>query len=174
MESDKEQIFIALGSNLDQPDRQVEDGLRALCALSEVQVVNCSGLYSTEPMGPADQPDFVNAVCQVTSVLQPIELLDALQAIEKASGRHANGKRWGPRTLDLDLLLYGERLISSERLTVPHPGLLERSFVLFPLLEIAPNCCVPEKGPAREYESSVENYGIKRLCDIGVDYRPCT
>ncbi len=174
MESDEEQIFIALGSNLDQPDRQVQDGLRALCASSDVQVLNCSGLYSTQPMGPADQPDFVNAVCQVTSGLQPIDLLDVLQAIEKASGRDANGKRWGPRTLDLDLLLYGERLISSERLTVPHPGLLERSFVLFPLLEIAPNCRVPEKGLASNYQSTVKNYGIERIRDVGVDYRSAT
>ena len=173
MEADDEQIFIALGSNLDQPDRQIEDGLRHLCVSSVLQVIKCSGLYSTQPMGPSDQPDFVNAVCQVTSELSPLDLFDVLQAIEQLSGRDAHGKRWGPRILDLDLLLYGERVLNCKRLTVPHPGMLERSFVLLPLLEIAPNCQVPEKGLARDYQLTMKDFGIKRIRDIGVDYRPC-
>jgi 2-amino-4-hydroxy-6-hydroxymethyldihydropteridine diphosphokinase len=107
----------------------------------------CSSLYRSAPMGPANQPDYVNAVMAVETALAPLALLDALQALETAFGRVRHGERWGPRTLDLDILLYGSEILATDRLTVPHPGLAEREFVLYPLQEIAPDLNIPGLGP---------------------------
>lgn len=107
----------------------------------------CSSLYRSAPLGPANQPDYVNAVMAVETALAPLALLDALQALETAFGRVRHGERWGPRTLDLDILLYGSEILATDRLTVPHPGLAEREFVLYPLQEIAPDLNIPGLGP---------------------------
>jgi len=139
--------YIGLGSNLDNPAQQVSRALRELTALEGVRVTAQSRLYHNPPMGPQDQPDYINAVAQVVTDLAPEALLDGLLAIEEAHGRVRGAVHWGPRTLDLDLLIYGDAEISSARLTVPHPGLPERAFVLYPLREIAPDLVILRLGP---------------------------
>lgn len=136
--------YVALGSNLAQPERQVRQAAVALGALPETALRLISPLYRTAPMGPPGQPDYVNAVAALQTTLAPLALLDELQAIEQTQGRVREGERWGPRTLDLDLLLYGDTTIADERLTVPHPGLKERSFVVVPLHDIAPDLVLPD------------------------------
>lgn len=138
--------YVALGSNLNDPRRQVERAMVALDALPESALRRCSRLYVTPPMGPGDQPDYVNAVACLDTHLSPFEMLDALQAIEQQQGRVRGGERWGPRTLDLDLLLHGDCRMASPRLTLPHPGMHERDFVLYPLAEIAPGLTIPGLG----------------------------
>lgn len=133
-----EPVYIGLGANLDDPRRQVESALRELQHLPDTQVVAVSPLYRTAPVGPAQQPDFINAVACLQTALKPLPLLAALQQIERQHGRIRSGQRWGPRTLDLDLLLYGARVLESSTLCVPHPQMHCRAFVLVPLADIAP------------------------------------
>ena len=130
-------VYIGIGSNLQQPIQQVKQALLRLAEIPRTRLVTCSPLYRSAPLGSADQPDYINAVAEVATELTPLDLLNALQAIEQQQGRVRSGKRWGPRTLDLDLLLYGDQQIANDRLTVPHPGLGERNFVLYPLYDIA-------------------------------------
>ncbi|MCC7412549.1 MAG: 2-amino-4-hydroxy-6-hydroxymethyldihydropteridine diphosphokinase [Gammaproteobacteria bacterium] len=143
--SGRVRAYIGLGSNLDDPVAQVRRGAQALARLPDSALVAVSSLYRTPPMGPADQPDFINAVATVDTGLAPEALLDALQAIELAQGRRRT-RHWGERTLDLDILLYGDRVIASPRLRVPHPGIARRAFVLAPLAELAPDLCIPAHG----------------------------
>jgi 2-amino-4-hydroxy-6-hydroxymethyldihydropteridine diphosphokinase len=124
--------YIGLGSNLQQPIQQVKQALLHLAELPQTHLLNASPLYRSAPLGPADQPDYINAVAALATRLSPLALLDALQTIERQQGRVREGERWGPRTLDLDLLLYAEQKIQNDRLRVPHPGLGERNFVLYP------------------------------------------
>jgi 2-amino-4-hydroxy-6-hydroxymethyldihydropteridine diphosphokinase len=140
-------VYIGLGSNLDQPERQVQLALEALAELPETVVTAHSSLYRSEPLGPPGQPDYINAVAALETGLSPLDLLAALQGIEARQGRVREGERWGPRPLDLDILLYGEQVSDDPRLTLPHPGLYERNFVLYPLAEIAPGLSIPGKGP---------------------------
>jgi len=135
--------FIGLGSNLDNPQQQVCRAFDELAQLPHCQLLQRSALYRSDPVGPQDQPDFINAVAELHTTLEPEALLDQLQALEQAHQR-VRKIHWGPRTLDLDLLLYGEHTIASERLSVPHPYLRERSFVLWPLAEIAPELQLPD------------------------------
>ena len=137
--------YIGLGSNLDHPVNQVRSALDELAELTNTQTVAQSKLYRSAPLGPADQPDYVNAVAAVQTMLSAEALLDALQAIELAHHR-VRVQHWGPRTLDLDILLFGDEWIQSEPLTVPHPELANRRFVLQPLCEIAPELVVPGMG----------------------------
>lgn len=130
-------VYIGVGSNLQQPIEQVKQALQSLAEIPRTQLMTCSPLYRSVPLGPADQPDYINAVAAVATELTPVDLLDALQTIEQQQGRVRSSERWGPRTLDLDLLLYGDQQIANDRLTVPHPGLGERNFVLYPLYDIA-------------------------------------
>jgi len=136
-------VFIAVGSNLGDPVSQANVAIDALKKLPKSQFVQTSSLYSSTPMGPQDQPDYINAVVELTTELTPLELLDCTQRIELEQGRVRKEERWGPRTLDLDILLYGNEVMDSERLTVPHYGMKEREFVLYPLAEIAPNLTLP-------------------------------
>jgi 2-amino-4-hydroxy-6-hydroxymethyldihydropteridine diphosphokinase len=136
-------VFIAVGSNLGDPVSQANVAIDALKQLPKSQFVQTSSLYSSTPMGPQDQPDYINAVVELTTKLTPLELLDCTQRIELEQGRVRKEERWGPRTLDLDILLYGNEVMDSERLTVPHYGMKEREFVLYPLAEIAPNLTLP-------------------------------
>ncbi|BAN69323.1 2-amino-4-hydroxy-6-hydroxymethyldihydropteridine diphosphokinase [endosymbiont of unidentified scaly snail isolate Monju] len=138
-------VHVGLGSNLEDPRRQIERAFEALAALPETVLAARSSLYRSAPMGPADQPDYLNAVAALDTQLAPLPLLDALQEIERAQ-RRVRGRRWGPRTLDLDLLLYGDRQIDLPRLQVPHPGMHQRCFVLLPLLEVAGDIEIPERG----------------------------
>lgn len=136
--------YIALGSNLRNPLEQLRSAVRAIGALADSRIGKISTCYSGPAVGPGAQPDYLNAVLQLDTRLAPLALLTELQAIEQRQGR-VRSTRWGPRTLDLDLLLYGDRRIDSERLVVPHPGMAGRNFVLYPLLEIAPaNLMLPD------------------------------
>ncbi|MEM9604368.1 MAG: 2-amino-4-hydroxy-6-hydroxymethyldihydropteridine diphosphokinase [Pseudomonadota bacterium] len=136
---------IALGSNLDNPRAQVERAIDTLRRRADIEVVAVSRLYGSAPVGPA-QPDYVNAALAADTALAPLELLDLLQSIEQQQLRRRDGARWGPRTLDLDLLLYGDDVIDVPRLTVPHPRLAERAFVLRPLSDVCPACVIPGLG----------------------------
>lgn len=135
--------FVGVGSNLDDPRQQVTLAIVALAELPDTALVSQSAFYRSSPMGPSDQPDFINAVVAVLTQLRPQALLAQMQAIERKQGRKRDGERWGPRTLDLDLLAYSSEIIDEDGLTVPHPGIVERNFVLLPWQEIAPNFVVP-------------------------------
>lgn len=158
--------YIALGSNLDEPPAQVRRALVELARLEGATLRAVSSLYRSSPMGPADQPDYINAVAALETGLAPHALLNALQAIEQAHGRRRGAQRWGPRTLDLDVLLYGQETIDDQRLTIPHPGISERAFVLFPLQEIvAPDFMIPGHGSLQELLPRVAADRPERLPD---------
>lgn len=142
--------YVGLGSNLNDPAQQVQAALAALNGIPETRCLRYSSLYRSAPLGQADQPDYINAVAMLNTRLSARQLLTELQAIERIHGRVRGAERWGPRTLDLDLLLYGDIRLESEELTVPHPRLAERSFVLYPLCEIAPDLEIPEFGGLRQ------------------------
>lgn len=129
--------YIGLGSNLEEPIAQMHSAIEHLSAHPDLADFHVSTLYSSKPVGPQDQPDYVNAVASMRTQLTPIELLDVLQSIEQAHHR-VRERHWGPRTLDLDLLLYNNETIDLPRLTVPHPYMLERGFVIRPLMDLAP------------------------------------
>ncbi|WP_445774074.1 2-amino-4-hydroxy-6-hydroxymethyldihydropteridine diphosphokinase [Shewanella sp.] len=136
------EVYVALGANLANPTQQLDSAVEALSTLTTDGSVRVSSYYCSKPMGDVIQPDYVNAVAGFVTTLSPIKLLDALQAIEQQQGR-VRIQRWGPRTLDLDLLLYGQQQINETRLIVPHYGMKQRSFVLVPLAEIAPTLTLP-------------------------------
>lgn len=154
--------YIGLGSNLNQPRQQVEAALKELDALPKTCCIARSRLYRSAPMGPQDQPDYINAVAVLNTALNPHRLLTELQAIEQRHNR-VRKRRWGERTLDLDLLLYGDLKIATVALTIPHPGLQERAFVLYPLAEIAPDVIVPGQGRAAELAARCSPLGLQRL-----------
>ncbi|HWP94441.1 MAG TPA: 2-amino-4-hydroxy-6-hydroxymethyldihydropteridine diphosphokinase [Gammaproteobacteria bacterium] len=158
--------YVGLGSNLADPPRQVRAALDELGGLPDTTLRAASALYENPPLGPLDQPDFVNAVARLETGLEPEALLARLRAIERAHGRIRGGDRWGPRTLDLDLLLYGDRLIDTPDLVVPHPGLHERPFVLYPLAEIAPDLVIPGRGPLSELLRACPRGTLRRLGDV--------
>ncbi|MBY5993659.1 2-amino-4-hydroxy-6-hydroxymethyldihydropteridine diphosphokinase [Ferrimonas balearica] len=135
--------FVALGSNLHDPQNQLRQAFDALAQLPDTTLVAHSSLYRSPPMAGMDQPEYLNAVAALDTALAPLALLDALQGIENAQGRERE-LRWGARTLDLDLLIYGDQAFESERLTLPHYGLAERAFVLIPLFELAPDLVLPD------------------------------
>ena len=159
-----ERAYIGLGSNLAEPQEQLHRALTALGELPGCHLVAVSSLYASDPLGPADQPRYCNAVAALDTDLEPLQLLDALQAIEQAQGRERKAERWGPRTLDLDILLFGERLIDEPRLTVPHYHLHARTFVLYPLAEIAPSDLrLPDARRLAELLAACPFEGIERL-----------
>lgn len=155
--------FVGIGSNLDDPATQVRDALEALGRLPDTRRVAASRRYRNPPMGPRVQPDYVNAVAELATGLEPLALLDALQGLEAWAGRRRAGERWGPRSLDLDLLLYGDRRIALPRLTVPHPGLRQRAFVLYPLAELDPELTIPGEGPLRALLAAVSAEALEPL-----------
>lgn len=138
-------VYIGLGSNLDNPVQQLKTALDELNQLPDTRLIRASSLYRSKPVGPQDQPDFINAVACLETTLEPLALLDQLQALEQAH-RRIRERHWGPRTLDLDLLLYDDQQVSHPRLTVPHSQMHLRGFVLLPLMEISPNLTLPGKG----------------------------
>lgn len=138
--------YIGIGSNLEAPATQVERALAAIAALPGCKLVSSSSKYLSAPLGPADQPDYINAVVAILTRLNAADLLAELQAIERTQGRTRSGERWGARTLDLDLLVFGSESIDEPGLTVPHPRIAERNFVLLPLAEIAPQLQIPGLG----------------------------
>ncbi len=159
------EVFIALGANLANPKTQILNAIQALRQLPKSELVACSPLYSSSPMGPQDQPDYVNAVARLTTHLPPHALLDEMQRIEQEHGRVRKEERWGPRTLDLDLLLYGQLVIQDERLTVPHYGMKQRSFVLVPLSDVAPELTLPDGQKLAELVAVCDCSTLFRLPD---------
>ncbi|WCE29216.1 2-amino-4-hydroxy-6-hydroxymethyldihydropteridine diphosphokinase [Vibrio sp. SCSIO 43137] len=153
-------VYIAVGSNLSDPVQQAKQAIDALKKLPDSQFIQASSLYSSKPMGPEDQPDYINAVVQIETQLSPTDLLDQTQRIELEHGRVRKDERWGPRTLDLDILLYGEQIIETERLTIPHYGMKTREFVLYPLAEITPNLILPDGSELQVLLQSVARNGL--------------
>ena len=153
---------VGVGSNLEGPAAQVTSGLRALGELPETRLLRQSALYATPPMGPPDQPDYVNAVALIATRLRPLALLDALQAIEQAHYR-VRERHWGPRTLDLDLISYGDLVLAHPRLVLPHPGIAERAFVVIPLLEIAPELRLPGLPTLASLAAALAAHPIRRM-----------
>ncbi len=134
---------MGLGSNLDNPIKQVTKALEELKLLPNTHLKTHSALYRTKPLGSQNQPNYINAVAMLVTKLSPLILLDHLQAIENKQGRVRGAERWGPRTLDLDMLLYDNLELQDDRLILPHPGLYERDFVLYPLYECSPDLILP-------------------------------
>ena len=154
--------YVGLGSNLEQPVRQVLAAFDELGDLPRTTVVARSSLYRSAPVGKTDQPDFVNAVAKLDTSLAPAELMNALLAIETRHGRQ-RAERNAARTLDLDLLLYDGEVIREAALTVPHPRMHERAFVLLPLAEISPEATIPMRGPVAGLLASVANQTVQRI-----------
>jgi 2-amino-4-hydroxy-6-hydroxymethyldihydropteridine diphosphokinase len=153
--------FIGLGGNLGEVKARLEAAIDAIDALPGVTVTARSRFFRTPPWGNVSQPDFINAAVEVSTTLEPRALLDALLSIEREAGRVRDGERWGPRTLDLDLLAYADAVIDDDRLSVPHPRIADRAFVLLPLADIAADVVLP---------------GLGRVADLlaRVDASPCT
>jgi 2-amino-4-hydroxy-6-hydroxymethyldihydropteridine diphosphokinase len=154
--------YVAIGSNLNQPQRQVGDAFERLAALPDTRLELRSQIYLTRPMGPQDQPDFVNAAAGLLTRLGARELLDALLEIERAMGR-SRQERWGPRIIDLDLVWMHGAVIDEPGLTLPHPGVSERNFVLYPLSDIAPTLMIPGHGRVADLKSRVSGGGVSVL-----------
>lgn len=155
--------YVGIGSNQGDPARQVREAALALDSLTETRLVAVSSSYASAPLGDVPQPDFVNAVAAILTRLPPERLLAALKAQERAAGRQIGGPRWGPRPLDLDVLVYGAQRIATADLTVPHPGIALRNFVLLPLGELAPDLDVPGLGRVASLPVDVAQPRITRL-----------
>lgn len=154
--------YIGLGSNLGDPQQQINRALTELDTLEGCSLCRASSLYASPPMGPADQPDYVNAVAEIHTVLEAGLLLDQLQEIE-AHHRREPTHRWGPRTLDLDLLLYGDNVIETSRLSVPHPGIAKRHFVLYPLAELNSSLVIPGAGMVESLVANCPQDGLVKI-----------
>jgi 2-amino-4-hydroxy-6-hydroxymethyldihydropteridine diphosphokinase len=154
--------YVGLGANIGEPRRQLQAALEDLRQIPESQLVANSSFYRSAPVGYAEQPDFLNAVAALETVLEPEALLDSLQDIESRHGR-TRSFQGAPRTLDLDLLLYGDRTLASPRLTLPHPRMHERAFVLQPLAEIAPGAAIPGKGRVSDLLRLCEHQAVERM-----------
>lgn len=158
--------YIGLGSNLEDSRQHILSALIELGRIHATRLAARSSLYRSAAIGPPGQPDYVNAAAALFTELEPHELLDELQAIEHRHGRQRT-LRWGPRTLDLDLLLFGERQVDSTRLTVPHPQMHLRAFVLVPLLEIAPRIQIPGHGAAADLLADIDASDVMPLVSAG-------
>jgi 2-amino-4-hydroxy-6-hydroxymethyldihydropteridine diphosphokinase len=154
--------LVALGANLGDPAAQVRRAVTELACLPDTRLTACSSLYLSKPVGFLQQPDYVNAVAALSTKLTPRSLLAGLLEIESRHGRRRDFKN-APRTLDLDLLLYDGLVMHEPGLTLPHPRMLERSFVLVPLAEIAPDCIIPGQGSVREHLAHLHMQGLTRL-----------
>ena len=157
--------YVAIGSNLGDPIAQVGAAFDALAGLNQSRLIARSKLYRTRPLGPQDQPQFVNAAAGLLTTLTPRELLRALKEIELLLGREAPVVRWGPRRIDLDLLLHGQARVSEADLVIPHPGLPSRNFVLYPLRDIAPDLVVAEHGRISDLAARAGSEGLVLLED---------
>ncbi len=151
--------YVGIGSNLDAPVEQIGSAIDSIAALPECVLTQRSSLYRSAPLGGLEQPDFVNAVVALLTTLGALALLERLQSIETAHGRRRDVGHWGPRTIDLDLLVVGDEVVDEPRLSLPHPGIAGRNFVLLPLRELAPHMLIPGLGTvsavARQNDNSV-------------------
>jgi len=155
--------YIGLGSNLQKPAQQIEEALGLVAEIPDTRLVAVSSLYRSAPFGGVEQPDFVNAVASMMTQLVPLELLARLQDVENRQGRDRDEARWGPRVLDLDLLVYSAQTIDEPDLSVPHPGIGERNFVLLPLEEIAPDLVIPGLGRVAGISVTMDEPSISRI-----------
>lgn len=155
--------YIGLGSNIEQPEAQLHKALLSIQAHEQISIQLCSHLYASAPMGPKNQPDYVNAVCKITTSLTPIELLNALQDIENQQGRKRIGEKWGPRTLDLDILLFNNLTMDNDRLTLPHYGMAQREFVLVPLFQIEPDMIMNDGKAISSWLAQCSLASLRRL-----------
>ena len=156
------QVYIALGSNLNTPTEQLNSALAAISALPNTELKSVSGFYQSKPLGPQDQPDYVNAVAMIETTRPPLALLDELQRIENEQGR-VRLRRWGERTLDLDILLYGNEIIQNERLTIPHYDMHNREFVIVPLFEISSDLVLPNTQPLVDLVKQFDDHEMVKL-----------
>jgi 2-amino-4-hydroxy-6-hydroxymethyldihydropteridine diphosphokinase len=155
--------YVGLGSNLDEPAEQVRRAFAALGQIPETRLVRASSLYGSHPMGPVPQPDFINAAAGLLTRLEAGDFFEHLRALERQLGRMPPRERWGPRRIDLDLLVFGQLRIDTAALQLPHPGIVERNFVLYPLAEVAPELLVPGCGRIAELLARVNPEGLWRL-----------
>ncbi len=157
-------VYVGLGSNLDNPQAQVSRALTELDSLQGCRLYRVSSLYVSPPMGPTDQPDYVNAVAEIGTQLSAEVLLEQLQMLEAKHKREPT-HRWGPRTLDLDILLYGDAVIETRHLSVPHPGVTERAFVLYPLAELNDQLMIPGAGRVESLLLDCPYAGLEKIED---------
>lgn len=156
-------VYVGLGSNLEDPVAQVLEAVEELEMIPDSILVSRSSLYRGKPMGPVDQPDYVNAVVAMDTLLSAESFLQELQRIEDLQGRVRDGEQWGPRIIDLDLLLYGKQKIKTAKLTVPHSGMHERDFVIIPLSELAGDLNIPGQGRLTALINKCENHSLRKL-----------
>lgn len=155
--------FIGIGGNLQQPINTVLTAIAQLKHIEASEYLGASSLYRSKPMGPSDQPDYINAVVKLKTHLSPLSLLDKLQALEQQQGRQRNGERWGPRTLDLDILLYGTEQLQHPRLTIPHYHMREREFVIHPLYQLQPDLVFDDGVSLAQLIQQIPANGIEKL-----------
>lgn len=154
-------VYLGLGANLGLPAAQVERALQRIAGLPGTRLIACSPLYRSDPVGPAGQPDYCNAACIIETELEPLDLLDAVQAIERDAGRIRDGIRWAARLLDIDLLHVEGLQLSSPRLSLPHPHLQERNWVLVPLADVAPGLVIPGLGEIATLAQAIGRAGLR-------------
>ena len=157
----KHTAYIGLGSNLQDPLLQIKQALAALASLPSASALRVSPLYQSQAIGPGEQPDYLNGVVEISTTLAPLELLEQLQNIEHQQGRQRT-LRWGARTIDLDVLLYDDITLHSDRLELPHPRLEERNFVIYPLYDLAPTLVLPNGRDLKNCKHSCSSQGIAR------------
>ena len=155
-------VFVALGSNLGDREAHILQAADDIEQLQDCSSLQAASIYQTAPMGPQDQPDYLNSVCSFDCDLEPSQLLAELKIIERQHGRVQSTLRWTARPLDLDILLFGDQHIATPELTIPHPGIASRSFVLWPLAELQPDLVLPGLGPIQELMKTCEKLGIQR------------
>ncbi|MGD8383793.1 MAG: 2-amino-4-hydroxy-6-hydroxymethyldihydropteridine diphosphokinase [Lysobacterales bacterium] len=158
--------WLSLGSNLDDPVRQLELALQRLRRAPAIEDLEASSFYRTPPWGDTAQDEFVNAVVRVRTLLSAHELLRLAQSIESEMGRVRSVRRWGPRLIDIDVLLYGGEQYANEDLTIPHPRLHERAFVLLPMTELDPELEIPGRGRLRDLLGRLDSTGIQRMAGV--------
>lgn len=159
-----EQVFLGLGSNLGNSSEFLQSAVDVLTSDNNIEFVAMSSIYKSAPMGPQDQPDYLNAVCQVSTNYNPQELLAICQKIENEHGRERkDSERWGPRTLDIDILLFGNHQVNTPDLIIPHIGMADREFVMVPLFEIVPTLIMPDGQPIAKWVAACSLDGLKRL-----------
>lgn len=166
MNTNTHTVYIGLGSNLNHPWQQIQQALQALNQLPETRLVRHSALYRSTPLGPPNQPDYLNAVAVLATQLPPLTLLAQLQAIEQQQGRVRTEVRWGPRTLDLDILLYDNQQSQEPLLTLPHAGLYDRNFVLYPLYECTPDLVLPDGQYLSQLIQQCAATGLHRITSL--------
>jgi 2-amino-4-hydroxy-6-hydroxymethyldihydropteridine diphosphokinase len=154
--------YIGLGSNLNSPKQQIKDAVMALHTAKDVEVVNLSSLYQSPPVDGSKQPDYINAIVQVNTHLTPLELLYVCQDIETQQHR-VREKKWGARTIDLDIIIYGVQVVASKQLIIPHPQMMNRAFVLIPLAELEDDLKVPVLGPIQNLIKELGEFELTKL-----------